>query len=92
MNHRQAEPTYPAAAGSTPYPDLPILGRWYAVSERGGAWTLSTDIQTEYLIQMRGDRATCTCNDFTYRHADNPASKGCKHICALRHAGHLPPV
>jgi hypothetical protein len=34
-----------------------------------------------------GERTTCNCPDWTYRHADLPYSEGCKHIRAIVAAG-----
>jgi hypothetical protein len=36
-----------------------------------------------------GERTTCDCADWIYRHADLPYSDGCKHIRALASAGFL---
>lgn len=36
-----------------------------------------------YDICQDTERVTCTCPDWTYRHADLPYSDGCKHIKAI---------
>lgn len=41
----------------------------------------------DYEVRQGEERITCTCPDWTYRHADLPYSDGCKHIKALVQVG-----
>jgi hypothetical protein len=52
------------------------------------AQTKAGPVTGRYWVERvhQGTRWTCSCNDFRYRHADNPRSPGCKHARSLRAA------
>jgi hypothetical protein len=69
----------------------PVTGRyWVERVHQGEAvigyrLTALGDHGKSYSVRV-GTRWTCSCNDFRYRHADNPRSPGCKHARSLRAA------
>src|SRR5262245_39696790 len=76
-------------ADDTGCPVLRLNGTAYAVERHDRVVRLEKRDGTAYDVARQLDGHTCSCPDFTKRHAELPGTLGCKHIKGLRAVGML---